>query len=259
MAKQMQGNFRTFSHYKCCTLFNSLTRWCPPSWTVTPKSAKKHQAEGLQLAEASFRDNKTIQHWKMIPLSSIRLIRHQVHCQMNTAAQIQRNVYMSANVTHFSTSTCWQLAQVARKLGTSWNPVAAQHPLFLRQVNCSRCPSCPWCPVHCRIFEPVSICFHVQQSHSMLFHAVQCCPMLFHFSETKAEVKCERLRCRCFLTELVRAVQVNVLSCDAIEKQKGTPAENCRSSTHVMKCNGSPSSSPTQTSPNSPRRQCFAS
>lgn len=46
--------------------------------------------------------------------------------------------------------------------------------------------------------------------------------MLFHFSETKAEVKFERLRCRCFLTELVRAVQVNVLSCDAIEKQKGT-------------------------------------
>ena len=56
--------------------------------------SKKHQAEGLQ-PEASFRDNKTIQHWKMIPLSSIRLIRHQVH-QMNTAAQIQRNVYMSA-------------------------------------------------------------------------------------------------------------------------------------------------------------------
>ena len=84
-------------------------------------------------------------------------------------------VQNSANVTHFSTSTCWQLAQVARKLGTSWNPVAAQHPLFLRQVNCSRCPSCPWCPVHCRIFEPVSICFHVQQSHSMLSNAVQCC------------------------------------------------------------------------------------
>ena len=94
---------------------------------------------------------------------------------------------------------------------------------------------------------------------SMSNKVTPCCPMLFHFSETKAEVKCERLRCRCFLTELVRAVQVNVLSCDAIEKQKGTPAENCRSSTHVMKCNGSPSSSPTRTSPNSPRRQCFAS
>ena len=147
-------------------------------------------------------------------------------------ARIQGSVCMSAKVTHFSTST--------RTVGQIWldcpiaintrdaNSTTGASDWNILEICCYSAPafsprqllSVPELPlVPSSSHLPGS--FHMFPCPAKSLHAVQKgffhassmpVPCMLNVPFREAEVKLERLRCRCFFTELVRAVQVNVLS-----------------------------------------------